>query len=462
MGAESCQACPRLANKPSVVRLTVPRVTLLRPNPLARMTQHKTQGFVAALCLAPLLLSAVPASSRPQKGEVWTQTELEAQSAAIQLEVEAIREEKFKRPVAVKLIDGAGFVEYAKKRMAEMTTPEQVSAEEDMFKMLGLVDADVDMVQATMDLLEGQVGGFYDPASDTFYLMESFTGGIAKVILAHELTHALDDQLFDHDGGFEERLKNRDALSAYQAVVEGSGTAIMTVWTMQNIGALSPDDLEQVQSMGTESLASAPPVLWKPLLGAYITGQTFLQKGYRRMKKADKSATLAEATTIAFESPPRSTEQVLHPDKYWVETELDEPIQVRVALEAPEGWEVLERSVLGELHLSLITEEPKEIDFTNQMEMAFMKFTNAGAEGWGGDEAGLFGKGDARRLVVTTAWDTENDAQEFEDAMHERLENWRKKVALLDPDGLGSGVEITPRGDTSLVTLDIWYGSARE
>lgn len=419
------------------------------------MKQIQNSAFA---CLPLLLFGFLPPSG-PQEGDVWTQAELEAMSATIQKDVEAIRGESFKRPVSVELIDGPGFIEYAKGRMQEMSTPELQSAEEDIYKMLGLVPAEMDLMQATMKLLEGQVGGFYDPAGDIFYLMEAFTGGVAKVILAHELTHALDDQLYDLDAGFSTRLKNRDALAAYQSVVEGSGTAVMAVWTMKNIGALDPKDLEQAQSMGVDSLADAPEVLWKPLMASYVTGQTFLQKGYRFLKKTDKDASIADATNKAFEKPPLSMEQVLHPEKYWDPKKRDDPKRVSLAIEGTDGWELLDRSVLGELQLALITREPEPVDFTNQMALAFLKYTNPAAEGWGGDQTLLYGKGDARRLVITTVWDTKEDSAEFAEAMQARLESWRKKVQKLDPEWIGSGVDVVVSSMSNpAVTIDIWYG----
>jgi hypothetical protein len=66
----------------------------------------------------------------------------------------------------------------------------------------------MDLLAKTMELLTEQVGGFYSPASETFYLMRSFTGDAARIILAHELCHALDDQHFDLDLGFERIFPN--------------------------------------------------------------------------------------------------------------------------------------------------------------------------------------------------------------------------------------------------------------
>jgi hypothetical protein len=466
MGAGSCQAIREHANIASQERWSPRPVTLAMP-------ESHIMKQITNLALAPLLfLSPVLAhGTLPQAGsassdgsktapDVWTQAELEAVTAKIQKDVEEIRGQIFRRGVAVKLIDQAGFVKYAKQRMDETSTPESEQAEEDIAKMLALVPAEMNLRQAGLDLLEGQVGGFYDPLGNIFYLMESFTGGIAKVILSHELTHALDDQIFDLDGGFEERMKNRDSLSAYQALVEGSGTAAMSVWTMENLGSLDPEDLAQASTMGTDSLATAPALLWKPLLGSYMTGNVFLQAGYKHLKQTTEEASIGAATDFAFRSPPVSTEQVLHPEKYWDEDLRDLPVRVEPSLQPGTGWELLESTVLGELHLALITEEQETIDFSNQMQLAFMKYTNEAASGWGGDQLMLYGKGDARWLTLTTAWDTAKDSKQFKEAMEKRLKTWRAALKTLDSEGLGSGVSLIVDGLANpTVTLSIWYGT---
>jgi hypothetical protein len=209
--------------------------------------------------------------------------------------------------------------------------------------------------------------------------------------------------------------------------------------------------------MGTDSLAAAPAVLWKPLLASYTQGQSFLQKGYRLLKKQGK--TMGDVTRMAFENPPRTTEQILHPEKYWDAEKRDDAHPLPEPAEAPEGWSLVERSTLGELHLALMTEEPKEIDFTNQMSLAFLSYSNDAAKGWGGDRLELYGLGDARSLILTTSWDTPQDAAEFVAALEQRLVAWRKALAELDTQEQGSGVEIEVGGEESAaVTIRCWYG----
>jgi hypothetical protein len=411
--------------------------------------------FLLVSCTLSACENSRAASPQGPAAERWTQAHLEQVTATIQTQVEALRGEKYARPVDVEITDTRGFIEHATQRMEKLTTEAQLSAEEDVAKLLGLVPPEMDLWATTFAVLEGQVGGFYDPGNDTFYLMESFTGTLAKIILAHELTHALDDQLYDIDGTLKPLLKHRDRAAAFQAVVEGSGTAMMSQWMGAYGEPLSPAEAAQAASMGTESLSEAPPYVWKPLLASYTIGNTFLDRGYRMRKK--DGLTFADVTRIAFQSPPCSTEQVLHPEKYWKESERDDPVQIELEIAPPADWKVLEESSLGELALTLMTEEPKEIDFSNPMALVFLKYTNAAARGWGGDSMVLLGSEEGRYLRVMTIWDSAKDADEFRAALEERLASWSRDVALL---GEGGTVNLEPAATAAplAVSFSAWHG----
>ena len=154
--------------------------------------------------ILPLGLLALPALL-PQDAtpNTWDQAALEAVTAKIQKQIETLRGDTFRSPVKVELTDAAGLVAYAKKRLEVTETEVSLHADELSMKHLGLIPMDMNYLETTFAMLEEQVGGFYDPASDSFYLMDRFSGGLAKIILSHELTHALDDQLFDIDGTLE-------------------------------------------------------------------------------------------------------------------------------------------------------------------------------------------------------------------------------------------------------------------
>lgn len=412
-----------------------------------------------------LITLALSWTSAPAADDVWTQKELEQVSARIQADVAKIRGVEFKRPVAVSLTDKEGFAKHMRARVEKLVPEGMIESDETTAKLLGLIPPEMDMWAVMGEMLKEQVGGFYDPGADTFYLMDSFTGKVAEIILSHELTHALDDQHFDIDGKLLARIENGDAATAFSAVVEGSGTVLMSTWAMQHAGELSMEDLQEASEMGTEALAAAPPYLWKPLLAAYLQGQRFLQAGYSTMKKSAKG-TLNDTITRAFEHPPLSCEQVLHPEKYWEPDERDDPRAIAFELgDLPAGWERTSESVLGELVLALVVaddEEREPIDFENQLAVVFMKFTNDAAAGWDGDRALLLRREGAVALVLATCWDDADEAAEFRAALAARRERVEAGLAAMDAEGAGSGFLLREGTAPDEVVLATWSGAARE
>ena len=383
-----------------------------------------------ALAALGLLSSSVVQDAAPTKK--WTQEELEKVSQSIQHDVEELRGAKFRRPVKVQVADGKGFLDYARKRQEKTETPERRVRDESIAKMLGLIDPGLDLEKTLEKLLEAQVGGFYEPGADTFYLMDSFGGDIAKIILAHELTHALDDQMYDLDGTLKKLGQKTDAEFAYQAVVEGSGTAAMTQWLLRFGKGIDPSALnDDVYSKG---LDEAPQVLWKPLIAAYLRGSMFLTRSGANVSAGD-------ALRRAFEHPPRSSEQILHPEKYWEAKQIDEPRDVAIDASKLAGWKVIGEDTLGEIYLAMATTPPDErkpLDVKNPMSILGIHYTNLAAEGWGGDDAVLLQKGDARVLWLVTAWDRPEDAEEFRAAADDVLkkapgaETYRRAVERPD------------------------------
>jgi hypothetical protein len=371
-----------------------------------------------------LSLLALSAPALPQDPPVtkdrWTQSDLERITEEIRGQIEELREMKYKRPVAAKITDKKGFIEYARKRQ-DATEPLEIrQRDECTAKMLGLIPFDLDLEKTLETFLEGQVGGFYDPGSNTFYLMENFGGDIARIILAHELTHALDDQCFDLDKLITAAGGDTDAEFAIQAMAEGSGTNAMNVWTIKHMAELDKSALMDMGNLGTQGLDTAPTLIWKPLLAAYLRGEGFLvhAESMNLMAKAAKN----EDIRRCFTEPPLSSEQILHPKKYWDAKHRDDPVHVAIDPSAlPKDWKVLGQNTVGELYLALMTQPFAErggLDVAkNPLSILSVKYTNKAAEGWGGDRMVLAGKGDERALYLVTVWDTPEDAAEFHDAL---------------------------------------------
>jgi len=405
------------------------------------------------------------AAPAPQKVE-WDQAKLEALARDIQDQVAELRGESFKRPVAVQVATAEDFFAYARARVEETETPQKLAADETIAKMLGLVPPKMDFMETLLAMLETQVGGYYDPASDSFSLMDKCPTSIAPVILAHELDHALDDQLFGIDQGLARVSEITDASTAYSSVVEGSGTNIMSRWMVQYAqwaknhgGSIDLAAYARMQQDAQEPMLQAPMFMWKPMFFVYLRGSAFLVRSENFLDGSMREARPGDIRT-AFNDPPRSTEQILHPEKYWDPQHRDDPRPVVFdTSKLPAGWEVLREDSLGELVLAIVTtpdSTTQGIDVTDAAAQMAVEFTNLAAEGWGGDRVILLGKEDARFLRLATSWDTERDAAEFMGALAINLPGMRAACAELGPKK--TGVTATYGSAADQVIVDAYFG----
>jgi hypothetical protein len=400
-------------------------------------------------------------AAEPER-ENWTQAELEAMSAEIQVELEELRGERFARPVAVRLAATDDLLEYMRARMAKTETPEKIAADETIAKLLAGIPADMDMMAAVFELIETQVGGFYDPDTDSFSLMDKCSKDVAPIILAHELDHALDDQLFGIDQRLLPIAHLTDRATAFQAVVEGSGMSVMTQWQMKYGGALDAAAAAEMQAEAQAGLADAPMWMWKPLLGVYMRGATFLARTDNLITGMTKAVPSADIRRC-FEEPPLSTEQVLHPDKYW--NERDDPVPVAVDTQGlPEEWAVLREDVLGELMLATIATPGAAtagLDLENPMAALAIEYTNDVAGGWGGDALVLVGSEAGRFLRLATAWDSVRDAGEFYGGMQAVLPAMRAAAQALSDKDRNAGAELGYGEREDVVVLTVWHSVDR-
>ena len=395
---------------------------------------HALPLVLGAQFLAPV------APQSPAAQATWTQEQLEQTARAIQADIEKLRGQKFPAPVKVKLASKADLRKYAVERMEKTETPEKLAADEAIAKLLGVVPRELDVVAETMRILESQVVGFYDPDSDSFSLMDTCPVGLARMTMAHELAHALDDQLWGIDKVLAGLGKDTDAQLAFWGVVEGSATIVGNRWQMEHIKEL---DAAGAQEMMKGVFDEAPQWLWKPLIGNYLVGAAFLQRREDWLGAQMGNAPTADVER-AFLAPPASCEMVLHPEKYWDETKRDLPKRLALAGDSvPEGWKVLREDTFGELYTAILALPPEKrggMDMSNPTAMLGLRFTNDAAKGWGGDRVALLAKGDARYLQWETAWDTQADGFEFLSALAGQLERLRENAKAL---GAGGSAEVT-------------------
>ena len=338
--------------------------------------------------------------------------------ARISEDVAAIRGRDFKQPVPVSVVNDERAIEQNLDAMEEHGAMEEIAASEKVMKLLGLAEEKADVFELFLDALREQIGGYYDPRVGEFYLLDDMPAGMVDILTAHELTHALEDQHFDLDAMLDDPDINDDQLFARSAVSEGSATLLMTIYTVQ----LAMTDLDESAfgEISDEAASSLPPALLRQMMAPYVVGMTFVQQG-NAMGWMAKGYPVADIDRL-YTSPPLSSEQILHPEKYWDEAKRDDPVEVSLgnAGEAlGSGWSRNYSEVLGELNLAVMAgaDTPDAADPAALMGSAW---TNRAASGWGGDRYELWEKGDRAVVLLSTVWDTGKDAEEFASAIMKR------------------------------------------
>ena len=398
---------------------------------------------VPSLVLSLLLAAVLPGQDGSAEDERLA--ELRRWTDEVAPQVEALRGLEFVAPVEVQIATADDFRSYAQKQLAKMGTAEERAALETAAKLLGLFPVDGDFWEATIELLTGQVGGYYDPDTKSFWMMEGVEGALAKSTLSHELVHALEDQHY----GLGERLEalsgDSDRAAAFHAVAEGTASLVANRWLLDHYDQFDLQELMSLmESNQLDAMFAAEPVLWLPTVFSYLGGQTFLHES-KSLIAAQVQPFEIDRLDRAFREPPVSTEQVLHPDKYWEATARDLPHAL--AIGPVEGWTVLEDDTLGEVVLSLVARGERFVapEAGDQEALFRIRFTTPASEGWGGDRWQLLARGDARALVLATSWDTAADRDEWRAALDEGVESLRRSAESL-ANGGPSSVSISNRG----------------
>jgi len=373
-------------------------------------------------------------------------------------EVEALRGWTFKQVVEKRFCTPQDAMAYVKKQVDEQVPPERIRKIQAFLRTVGLLPPTCDLKKTLLGLLEEQVGGYYDTDTKALYLVtrdEKLPELVVRIMLAHELTHALDDQHI----GLEEFLKSLTGKSedldlVAASVAEGSATSLMTQYLAraQLSGRFNLAELQRyvVQEAERSKVFTSAPRHFSTILATYICGMQFLAKGNLLAAMLGDNRAVGRNLLAAAKDPPRSTEQILHPEKYWNPAARDDPVEVndaaaRKMLQRPGRW-VVHTNTVGEMLCAVLTTTPDGQRNLLTMQMADA-WTNRAAAGWGGDRFYLLASGPSAeaagpvrirrdktlaglRGVWFTLWDTPEDRDEFV-AAYERRPVARRGAAVL-------------------------------
>jgi hypothetical protein len=280
---------------------------------------------------------------------------------------------------------------------AEDYPPEEVAADTQVLTILDLVPEDIDLHQVLVDLYSSQVLGLYDDEQNAFLVVnEGEFDLLDRMTYAHEYVHGLQDEHFDLTALIDEDLMSDDEILARLALVEGDATLAMSQYFLAQVSQASPQELQALAAEtpeGQDDLAAAPAIVRETLEFPYTYGTQFVTAA---------APGGWEQINALFSDPPRSTEQILHPEKY---LRRDEPELVSLppltdTLGA--GWTRIEDNILGEFQMGIYLGERLDEETAA-----------AASAGWDGDRYAVYVRGDDALLALATAWDSTAEQEEF-------------------------------------------------
>lgn len=357
-----------------------------------------------------------------------------AATSAVLEETSKLRELPILQPVKSGAQSRAQIENMLVKNLYEQMTSAEMHATEVAYRKFGLAPANFEYRPFIIKLLLEQIAGYYDPVTREFYLADWLELETQKPVMAHELTHALQDQHFNLRRFQKWPHGDSDAQLAAHSLIEGDATLAMMVYMAKNPLVALAFTRSLNTGVSTEQFNQAPRALRESLIFPYLQGSQWATGVYKR----DGFAGLSKA----FTNLPLSTEQILHPEKYFTN---EKPLKLTL----PDLSSLLNAPVKPAssspptAHSPLPTVSWRRIDSDVNGEWSYYllldQFLSSPAEsrraaaGWAGDRYDVYEGAAPGQVMIAqvSAWDTEADAREFFDAYVKRTELRYPKANLL-------------------------------
>lgn len=313
-------------------------------------------------------------------------------------------------PLEIQVHTPAQVREAAREELDEPWAVDSMACAQAQLEGLGVIDAGFDLRATTETIQEAAIAGYFDAEIDRLVVVArpgAFASGADLgeedlLTATHELVHAAQDAAHDLFTMRHRDLPTSDVDLALRGLVEGDATWWMIPLSAGQSAAMLravPAELiaqiasQDPTSAGDPMLAALPGVLRADLVSPYMDGLVFAH--------ALQNAGGTAAVDAAFEDPPLSSEQILHPERY---LERDVPVLLEPSVEAAsvgEGWTVVCDDGLGERLMRALFEDVEGVDATRA------------AAGWDGDRIRTLRHADGRvASLLVSVWDHPDDARE--------------------------------------------------
>jgi len=346
--------------------------------------------FLISLSTAPRILAQAaspPAATPPADGQ--SNAEFLAAADEVLKQMSEITGLSLKSPIKKTLRSREEIRAYVIRQMNEDRTPAERYADEKSAEAFGLIPKGFDLDSFMVQLLTEQIAGLYDPKAHEFYIADWIPLEDQRMVMAHELTHALQDQHFQIETWLDAAKPNGDAELAREAVLEGSAMAAMvdymllgTGHSMRELPSFDPSAL--VGNLeDSPTLQKAPQFIRDGLIFPYFGGMMFTAA----VLKTSGWGALAGV----FARPPLSTQQIIHPALYFSDKK---PVNIElpsIAKSLGPEWKKIDEDILGEFGWDEVLKQFLDKDRATSLSSA-----------WAGDRYILFENAKNKRLLLVT------------------------------------------------------------
>jgi hypothetical protein len=321
-----------------------------------------------------------------------------------------LRGRPFVEPVPVETLTRDQSREFLRRKMRQEYPPEAIAAEEISYRHFGLLGPTEELEALFVELMVERAAGFYDPEARRLFIVEGQPW--AGLVLAHELAHALQDQMFGIDRMLRASRGDDDRLRAVQAMIEGEAMWLAGRLSsrraasriLSDVRPTTVSDGRAPAAAAPETAVAFPAVLQAELSFPYTSGLAW----------AEAIASEPEGPVgmdAWFREPPDSTEQILHPDRAREPRDRPDTPPRRVLPDlGPEGWRLVKANTWGGFGVRLVVGGVEADGGVSA------------AAGWDGDLFGVYeAPGQRTALVWVSIWDSERDAAEAQRALEEWL-----------------------------------------
>jgi hypothetical protein len=381
----------------------------------------RTLGILTAALLASSLASSAPQLSEAEMSEALDRIGAllglpPVSPAELKKRVAEVGKLPFQKEVPVNFMSRDELARYIRELFDEEYPLDFAEREERMLRGFGFLKEGQDLRTIREKVLGENVAGFYDERPSVKKLFAISSGEslnlMNQLVLSHELRHAIQDQHVVIREKLNVQSDYDDRRLAGLSLFEGDASILMEQYLSSGATSNQPEvaNLFQIFSKslsGEEiaamfaagpSLRTAPPVVQEQLIAPYFDGRNlaaaiFAKGGFALMNQK-------------LERPPRSMEQVLHPEKY-LDSPGNEDEPVEVALPEAARSKPDFDGTLGEFLIRVLLRAGPEGEAAADA-----------AAGWGGDRYAVLEVGQGSyRLLWRSVWDSEEDAREFRDVL---------------------------------------------